>query len=392
MNQLNRTGSSASSSTRSPSSPTYNGYAHFTKFKIPKLSSPAKFVKPYHMQDPEYLAHHANKPHTDNKAIALNDLEEPVKLTILSDIERDQRLQAFKQSLDVTFEKTAAKIEDIERKRKADQDSFNRFVTASGGKLSDLQSKYNELYERHTKLQKKYGELIERDQDNEISINGYVIENSRLKTLIATKDQEIADMNETIQLYTPQSPPDVAALANIMDPPALDLKRSAVNDFYDYSYSKNPFMDLDQDDQPSCVYPSDKLAQTQSRIYAKKASNVVTDPKILYALKLMASSVYTYSRDPFKGVDINGVRYAFYFGKISTGGVVGMSTNIVLSSDKKVFNISNIEQPIELNWNQDRFAKGKRGFGHIYLGKLTGERGFETNLKDVFTNELGVNI
>ena len=118
----------------------------------------------------------------------------------------------------------------------------------------------------------------------------------------------------------------------------------------------------------------------------------MNDPKVLYALKLMASSVYNYAREPFKGTNINGVRYAFYFGKISTGGVVGMATNIVLSSEKKVSNISDIDSPVEMNWNQDRSNKGKRGFGHIYLGKITGDRGFETNLKDVFKNELGVHI
>ena len=69
-----------------------------------------------------------------------------------------------------------------------------------------------------------------------------------------------------------------------------------------------------------------------------------------------------------------------------------MCTNIVLSSDKKVYNISEIERPVEMNWNQDRFSKGKRGFGHIYLGKLTGDRGFEAYLKEPFMTELGVHI
>ena len=265
----------------------------------------------------------------------------------------------------------------------------------SNDKLSDLQTKYNELYGRYTKLQQKYGELVEQNQDSDIKINGFVFENSRLNTLLATKDREIADLNETLQLYTPQSPPDVDTFVNIMNPPELDLKKSAtMNDFYDFTYSENPFHDLDQDDQPISGYPSNKLAQTQptSRVYAKKTSNVVTDPKVLYALKLMASNVYTYSRKQFQGVNINGVRYAFYFGKVGTGGNIGMATNIVLSSDKKVYDISNIDTPVEMNRNQDRSSKGKRSFGHIYLGKLTGEKGFETYLKDPFMTELGVHI
>ena len=60
-------------------------------------------------------------------------------------------------------------------------------------------------------------------------------------TLNAMKDQEIADLRETIKLYTPQSPPDFATLAKIMDPPELDLKRSADDiDFKDFTHSENP--------------------------------------------------------------------------------------------------------------------------------------------------------
>ena len=106
----------------------------------------------------------------------------------------------------------------------------------------------------------------------------------------------------------------------------------------------------------------------------------------------MSDDVYNYARNPFRGVDINGTRYAFYFGKVSTGGAIGLSTNIVLSSDKKVYNISDIQRPVEMHWNQDRSCKGKRGFGHIYLGKITGDRGFEAYLKDPFMTELGVMI
>ena len=69
-----------------------------------------------------------------------------------------------------------------------------------------------------------------------------------------------------------------------------------------------------------------------------------------------------------------------------------MFTSIVLSSEKKVYNVADIEEPVEMNWNQDRSSKGKRGFGHIYLGKLTGDQGFETYLKDLFMTELGIHI
>ena len=76
-------------------SPMLNGYSHFSKIQVPQFSS--SFIKPPHMQDPAYLAHHATKPATENKFIAMNDLEEGVKLAVLSDVERDQRMLSKKR-------------------------------------------------------------------------------------------------------------------------------------------------------------------------------------------------------------------------------------------------------------------------------------------------------
>ena len=45
-----------------------------------------------------------------------------------------------------------------------------------------------------------------------------------------------------------------------------------------------------------------------------------------------------------------------------------------------------------MNWVQDKEKKGKRGYGHIYLGSLTGHKGFEAYLKDPFMTELGIVI
>ena len=347
------------------------------------------------MNDPSYLDHHANKPNVANKVIQINDIEEPVKLTILADIERDQRLEQFKESLKRSRNEALAEHEVNENKRKADHQAFDQYVKNTSKEKSELKMKYGLKCLEFLKLQRDYDALNEKYTNANITIHGNVFENNRLTTLLAMKNKEIADLNETLQLYTPQSPPDDVALANIMDPPELDLQQSnTVTDFYDFTYSENPFIGLDQDNEPFRAFPSNKLAQTQpeQRVYAKKISPVVTDPKVLYALKLMASSVYSYSRDPFKGMDIEGVRYAFYYGKINKGGLVGMCTNIVLSSDLKVYNISNVDAIMEMSWNDDRSNKGKRGFGHIYLGTMTGGKAFETNLKDVFQTELGLFI
>ena len=162
-----------------------------------------------------------------------------------------------------------------------------------------------------------------------------------------------------------------------MDPPALDLERSVAT-----------IEDIDFADPVE----EHNYLQLELRNYTKKQSKSVTDPDTLHALKYMymVDNVQTYTRLPFNGLEINGVRYAFYFGKISTGGAFGMSTNIVLSSDKKVFNISNIDNAVEMNWNQDETQRGKkRGYGYLYLGTLTGSRTIETNILTVFQVELG---
>ena len=395
MNQLNRSESitkSASALTRS-SSPTYNGYVRFSKFAVPQLKdSSSSFVKPPHMNDPQYLEYHANKPAIDRKVIALNDLDDGLKLSILSDIERDQRINDFKESL-----------KQNENKRKADHLSFDAFVKQTKDEKTVLQGKYDDLFGRYNTLEKDFIELKEKHIDTKIQIHAIRHENTRLTTLLAMKDKEIEDLNETMKIYIPQSPPNLDVLVDIMNESNPDMKISADNaDFFDFTYSENPFIDSKDDDQSVSRFPSDQLAQHEfrhnqikkeaTRVYAKKATIIVTDPTILRALKYLTENVYNYSRKPFRGIDINGVRYAFYFGKVSTGGTIGLSTNIVLSSDKKVYNVSNIDAVVEMSWNQDRTSKGKRSFGHIYLGKLTGERGFEVYLKDPFMTELGVNI
>ena len=45
-----------------------------------------------------------------------------------------------------------------------------------------------------------------------------------------------------------------------------------------------------------------------------------------------------------------------------------------------------------MNWNQDLKNTGKRSYGTIYLGTLTGCKGFETKIQPVFLSELGLHI
>jgi hypothetical protein len=174
-----------------------------------------------------------------------------------------------------------------------------------------------------------------------------------------------------------------------MDAEPLDQKRSAD----ELNWNAEP---LDQKRSADELNRNDqKVIQTvqKPRNYTKKAVNVVTNPDVLAALKHMADSVYTYRRNPFVGEQLGNFRYAFYYGKLNSNNAIGLITTIVLSSEKKVYNITNINEVIEMNWNQDPSTRGKkRGYGHIYLGKLAGEKGFETYLADVFVSELGIHI
>ena len=365
MNQLNRSESinKSASANPKPSSPTYNGYARF-KVTVPPLPSSSAFVRPPHMQDPSYLAHHANKPDVADKVIALNDLEEGVKLAVLSDVERDQRIQSFQKV-----------IKDLENKRKQDHEMFDRFIKKAKSDQSELEEKYGSKCLELLKLQKEHQQLNEKFVDATIEINGFKYKENDLRTLLAMKNRDIEDLKETVALFKPNSPPNLDAMMAIMDPPHLDLNSNTANANDEMNFAEEEYNYL----------------QMEQRNYLKKQTKSVTDPDTLDAIKYMLDNIQTYSRLPFYGTEINGLRYAFYFGKINKGGAIGMSTNIVLSSDKKVFNVSNIEDVVEMNWNQDVTQRGKkRGYGHIYIGTLTGGKGFEANILNVFQTEVGV--
>ena len=140
------TNSASVFSSTKPQSPTYQGYAHFSKLASPSLSS--EFVKPPHMCSPEYLAVHAFKPDTDSKTIALNNLEEGVKLSILSDIERDQRLLMAKENIEKTFVQHI----ETEKKRKQDHIAFDEFVKTSRLEKAEMEQKFAAKFSRSSRI------------------------------------------------------------------------------------------------------------------------------------------------------------------------------------------------------------------------------------------------
>ena len=76
---------------------------------------------------------------------------------------------------------------------------------------SEFDLKYEDIFNEYTNLQNDQDKLEQNNIDAKIQINGYLFENNRLQTLLDIKHQEIADLNETLKLYTPQSPIDLNA-------------------------------------------------------------------------------------------------------------------------------------------------------------------------------------
>ena len=193
-----------------------------------------------------------------------------------------------------------------------------------------------------------------------------------LRNLLARKDKEIDDLQETLALYEPKSPPDVNALIAIINHVAQQSEEVA-----------------------KTSQQSEDLAST-TRVYQKKNIVYVRSQPVLDALIRMATLMFPHQRNIRQGYSFDefpnsySVRYAFYYGKINRKGEVGLITTIVLSSEIKVYKITDISKPVIMNWVRDLDAKGKRKFGNIYLGTLTGEKGFETDIRPVFKPELGL--
>ena len=58
----------------------------------------------------------------------MNDVEESIKFAVLSDIERDQRLNAFKEAFEKNSKKAEEDLIDLDNKRKQDHLMFNRHI------------------------------------------------------------------------------------------------------------------------------------------------------------------------------------------------------------------------------------------------------------------------
>ena len=68
----------------------------------------------------------------------------------------------------------------------------------------------------------------------------------------------------------------------------------------------------------------------------------------------MRDNVAKYEHNPGKGIDRDGVRYTQDNGKLDKYGNIGFLKTIVLPSDWKVYQIDDVEDHVELCWQNDK--------------------------------------
>ena len=78
-----------------------------------------------------------------------------------------------------------------------------------------------------------------------------------------------------------------------------------------------------------------------------KPLKIITDLAVLYALNNMAASVYTSACKRHEGIHFGLLSYGFYSGKLNRSGTIGLISLIVLSSQLKVYKITDITKPVK---------------------------------------------
>ena len=87
---------------------------------------------------------------------------------------------------------------------------------------------------------------------------------------------------------------------------------------------------------------------------------------MLAALTELYDERGTLERNAGIGHELNGVRYAQYYGRLDKAGTIGRLWTIVLSSEGKVYQLNPKEKHIEIKWQNDR-ANKKLTYGNINL-------------------------
>ena len=170
------------------------------------------------MRSTSYAAKHAAKSAINEKHIDINDLEEGVKLAILADTERDQRLLMCKESIEKSFAEAKAQKIALEKKREADHSSFDSFVKKAREEKNELGEKYGLKCLEYLKLQKSYDELSDKYYDAMGQLDTAALLNKNLETLNDMKHMEIQDLR-TALAFQSLPDPDINSLVHIMSKP-----------------------------------------------------------------------------------------------------------------------------------------------------------------------------
>ena len=286
-------------------------------------------------------------------------------------------------------------------------------------------------------IRNKHMEIIALElavSDKDVEINALKVMIANQDTILAEKEAEIINLNLALNDASTQVDPDVvnhaepAAAPNNEDPNEKmgeDFGEESIADRAKRRRLQNPESnalsyaemndevtaeDTETDDEfvkvifkkrsgrpkggsssyyhPKRILPDGTTTQRTpgARPYNSRRAKV-TDPRILAALTEIYNERGTFERRLGVGNEINGARYAQYYGRLDKEGTFGRLWTIVLSSEGKVYQLNKNEKHIEIKWQNDR-ANKKLADGTI---NLLGEgENYMCSILPVFKSELGL--
>ena len=141
---------------------------------------------------------------------------------------------------------------------------------------------------------------------------------------------------------------------------------------------------------PRVVLPDGRITRRNpnSRPYKSRIERVYSR-SVIYDLNDIFTKKSNFQRVMGKGHDYVNVRYAQFYGNLTRGGDPVRLETIVLSSEKKVYQLIDYGEHYEIRWQNDK-AVMKPSYGTI---KLPGEGGgAQISLKNPFAKELGIEL
>ena len=141
---------------------------------------------------------------------------------------------------------------------------------------------------------------------------------------------------------------------------------------------------------PRVALPGGKVSRRRpgARVYNSRKEMVLNFP-VVRALNYIFDNKDNMIRLAGQGYDHDGIRYAQFYGHLKRGGEPVLLRNIILSSDKKVYQMVKPGEHYELFWQNDK-DEVKRSYGTIKFPQEGGSA--QISLKMPFLRELSVDI